>query len=63
MLRYALVEKWCQPTHFNNLFQHVVLILTGILAYAIPDVPLVIKEHLAYEEQQMIDARANLNNR
>ncbi|GJQ83749.1 hypothetical protein Trydic_g15877 [Trypoxylus dichotomus] len=39
------------------LFEHGVLLLTGILAYAIPDIPFVIKEHLAYEDQVLSVAK------
>lgn len=35
------------------LLQHLLLILTGLLAYAIPDMPFIIKEHLAHDDKMI----------
>ncbi|XP_018564511.1 anoctamin-4-like [Anoplophora glabripennis] len=39
------------------VFEHVILVLTGILSYAIPDIPKTVKEHMHLERQLVKEAK------
>lgn len=43
-------------------FQHVVIVLTSFLAYAIPDIPSSVKQHLHHQRNQLKEFRVKALN-